>query len=153
MLKKILPLLLACVGLAAGIGAGIALRPAHESPEEGVCGDETPLASHSLPEAEPETDRAFEYVKLNNQFVVPDLDDGRVVAMVVLSLNLEVEPGHRETIYAREPKLRDAFLQVLFDHANMGGFKGSFTDGTTMNALRMALTEVAQKTVGKEIIQ
>ena len=70
-----------------------------------------------------------EYVKLNNQFVVPVVEDGRVAAMVVLSLSLEVEAGNTEAVYQREPKLRDAFLQVLFDHANVGGFCGSFTDG------------------------
>jgi hypothetical protein len=67
------------------------------------------------------------------------------------ALSLEAKTGAREAIYAREPKLRDAFLQVLFDHANTGGFKGAFTDSGTMNNLRNALTEIAQKTIGDEI--
>jgi hypothetical protein len=64
---------------------------------------------------------------------------------------LEAKTGAREAIYAREPKLRDAFLQVLFDHANTGGFKGAFTDSGTMSTLRTALTEIAQKTIGNQI--
>ncbi|WP_417242196.1 flagellar basal body-associated FliL family protein [Celeribacter sp.] len=93
----------------------------------------------------------FEYVKLNNQFVIPDMEDGQVAAMVVLSISLETLPNAREKIYAQEPKLRDAFLQVLFDHANIGGFKGSFTETTKMQSLRASLLEVAAAILGDDI--
>lgn len=154
MLKKLLPILLAVIGLSAGVGGGMALRPAPEIVSIDPCGDvEMEMAhddtEHTAEDASETLD--FEYVKLNNQFVVPDLEDGRVAAMVVLSLSLEATIGTREAIYAREPKLRDAFLQVLFDHANTGGFRGAFTDSATMTNLRNALTEVAQKTIGKDI--
>ena len=39
------------------------------------------------------------------------------------------------------------FLQVLFDHANTGGFRGSFTDTRNLVQIRRALLEVAQKTM------
>jgi flagellar protein FliL len=68
--------------------------------------------------------------------------------MVILSLSLEVTTGSTEAIFQREPKLRDVFLQVLFDHANAGGFKGSFTDGSNMIVLRRALLETAKATMG-----
>jgi hypothetical protein len=156
MIKKLFPILLALVGLAAGLGGGMVLRPDPEIVSIDPCGDmETGnTRGEEVPsEKDPEEniDTAYEYVKLNNQFIVPDLDDGRVTAMVVLSLSLEAKTGSREAIYAREPKLRDAFLQVLFDHANTGGFKGAFTDSGTMTNLRNALTEIAQKTIGDEI--
>ena len=155
MIKKILPILLALIGLAAGVGGGMALRPNPEVVAIDPCGDvEThmELAAEEHPKAiDAEGNSSFEYVKLNNQFIIPDLDDGRVKAMVVLSLNIEAKIGTRELIYAREPKLRDAFLQVLFDHANTGGFKGSFTDSKTMKSLRNALTEIAQKNIGEDI--
>ena len=48
-----------------------------------------------------------------------------------------------------EPKLRDVFLQVLFDHANMGGFRGAFTRSDVLEPLRTALREAAQKHLGK----
>jgi hypothetical protein len=156
MIKKLFPILLAVVGLAAGVGGGMALRPDPEVVSIDPCGDMDTGSTHAeeMPadgEEEEGDDSAYEYVKLNNQFVVPDLDDGRVTAMVVLSLSLEAKTGAREAIYAREPKLRDAFLQVLFDHANTGGFKGAFTDSGTMTNLRNALTEIAQKTIGNEV--
>lgn len=129
---KLLPLVLALVGLAAGAGAGLALKP-HE-PEAAA---EEPVAID--PAAIPE------YAKLSNQFVVPIVEDGRITSMVVLSLSIEVAQGMTEKVYAMEPKLRDGMLQALFDHANTGGFKGSFTDAANLVLLRGALLEVARK--------
>ncbi|MGL6209759.1 MAG: flagellar basal body-associated FliL family protein [Paracoccaceae bacterium] len=141
MIRKLIPVLLALVGLAAGMGGGIVLRPAAEA-HALVEGED-----HAAPE---ETDPALlpDYVKLNNQFIVPVLEDGRVVSMVIVSLSLEVQQGSSDQVYAREPKLRDVFLQVMFDHANAGGFRGSFTDGANLVLLREALLEMAQTTLG-----
>ena len=36
----------------------------------------------------------------------------------------------------------------MFDHANAGGFRGTFTDGANLVVLRSALLEVAQSTLG-----
>lgn len=137
MLRKLLPLLLALAGLAAGAGGGLFLRPPPPEAEH---------AAEQAPPADPEV--APEYVKLNNQFVVPIMQSGRVVSMVILSLGLEVEPGNSEAAYSREPRLRDAFLQVLFDHANAGGFQGSFTDSANLVILRRALLESATSVLG-----
>lgn len=152
MLGKLIPILLALVGLGLGVGGGLMLRPEPQIAEMGPCGDD-PNATHSAPDEEEvvEEDSAFEYVKLNNQFVIPDMDDGKVSAMIVLSISLEATADSRELIYSREPKLRDAFLQVLFDHANIGGFKGSFTETTKMASLRTALLDVAQSVLGDKI--
>jgi hypothetical protein len=51
-------------------------------------------------------------------------------------------------VYGREPKLRDGFLIVLFDHAAAGGFDGDFTAPTKLAALRRALTEQARAILG-----
>jgi flagellar FliL protein len=148
MLGKLLPVLLALVGLGGGVGAGLFLRPASGSE------DHATDAGHGDPDAaEHAADGAAEeggpeYVKMNNQFVVPVVKDGRVASMVVLSLSLEVEAGNTEAVYQREPKLRDAFLQVLFDHANIGGFAGSFTDGSNLVVLRTGLKESAALVLG-----
>ena len=145
MLGKLIPVFLALVGLGIGIGGGLFLRPPPEqtTPEEG--NDAPDLAEDAEPEVPPE------YVKLNNQFVVPVMDKGRVISLVILSLSLEISPGLSQDVYAREPKLRDAFLQVLFDHANAGGFQGSFTDGSNLIFLRKALLETAQKVLGETV--
>lgn len=131
MIKKLLPIILGLLGLGIGVGAGIFLRPA--APEHAVA---------EVVEVDPAM--APEYVKMANQFIVPVMVKGKVGAMVILSLSLEVSPGSTEEIYGIEPKLRDVFLQVMFDHANSGGFSGSYTDGANLLLLRKALLEAAK---------
>ena len=153
-MKKLFPLILVLIGLGIGIGAGLFLRPAAQTAEHG-----TDTESHGAgeavakPEAEAEVDPESlpDYVKMNNQFVVPVLADGRVTSMVIMALSLEVKKGTTEHIYSREPKVRDAMLQVMFDHANAGGFDGSFTDGANLVFLRAALLEAARSTVGDDV--
>ena len=150
MIRKLIPVLLALFGLGAGMGAGLALRPAPEMSAEGD--HAAPAKGDHAAAADPEAidpEMLPDYVKLNNQFIVPILEEGRVVSMVIVSLSLEVKPGTTENVYAREPKLRDVFLQVMFDHANAGGFRGSFTDGANLVLLRKALLEVAMTTLGE----
>ncbi len=173
MIKKLIPVLLALIGLGGGVGAGLALKPAGEVPAEGEHEAAAPASAEAKPATEqhpsPATDAAAEhapeeppahgdegtqlhdYVKLNNQFVVPVVDEGRVAAMVILALSLEVSVGGTESVFALEPKLRDVFLQVLFDHANSGGFAGDFTESTNMVILRDALREAAIKTMGSMV--
>jgi len=148
MLRKLLPVVLGLLGLGLGMGAGVALRPPAEAADHAAAdgSDATDHPTGPAKAIDPAT--LPDYVKLNNQFIVPVLEDGRVVSMVIVSLSLEVAQGTTEKVYAREPKLRDAFLQVLFGHANSGGFRGSFTDAANLVVLRKALLEVAQTTLG-----
>ncbi len=152
-MRKLLPLLLALIGLAAGGGAGYLLRPPAEEPAPNPCGETGDHAASAAAEAEDaEGEEALrEYVKLNNQFIVPVVEKGAVEALVILSVSLEVSTGTSQEVYAVEPKLRDNFLQVLFDHANAGGFDGAFTASNTMDILRVALLEAAQSSLGKKV--
>lgn len=153
MLRKLLPVLLVLVGCGAGAAAGVFLRPS-APPAEGAATDAPDDHAENAGQGADEGQGAgplHEYVKLNNQFVVPVMADGRVSSLVVLSLSLEVTPGQVERVYEMEPKLRDAMLQVLFDHANSGGFNGSFTDGANLVLLREALLETALRVFGKDV--
>ena len=144
MIKKFLPVLFLLIGV--GVGAAAALFLGFGP----VSNTEKTSEHRSTPEElEPMTE--FEFVKLSNQFVVPVVKDKQVSALVVLSLSLEVKPGTTEAIYALEPRLRDGFLRVMFDHANMGGFDGSFTSSDTLDILRTALREVAQSEFGSDV--
>lgn len=145
---KLLPILLALVGAGAGIGAGFLTRPPPPEEMANPCGDPVEGATEPAapPPAEPEVPTTF--VKLNNQFIVPVLAEGRVQSLVVMSLSIEITAETPDAVFAREPKLRDAFLQVLFDHANAGGFTGNFTAGTSMTTLRRALGEAATQVLG-----
>ena len=154
MIRKLIPALLALVGLGIGGAAGFFLRPAPpeattvetETATEAGAGAHDSAPAHDVAEETPP-----EYVKMNNQFVIPVLEGGRVASMVIVSLSLEVATGSSEQVYSREPKLRDAFLQVLFDHANAGGFRGAFTDGSNLILLRQALLEKARSVIGEVV--
>lgn len=156
MIRLLSPFILLLLGIGGGVGAGLALRPA-AAPEPAMiaatpaeCPPGADAAHDITPPSEnaPEGGGEHEYIKLNNQFVVPVVSRDMVAALVVMSLSVEIEPGQAESVYRHEPKLRDSFLQVLFDHSNMGGFKGEFTDANNMDVLRGALTEVARATLG-----
>ncbi|PRY24389.1 hypothetical protein CLV78_103255 [Aliiruegeria haliotis] len=93
-----------------------------------------------------------EFVKLNNQFIVPVIEDGRVRSMVVMSLAVETATGAKEQVYEREPVLRDKFLQVLFEHANAGRFDGNFTSTRNLDLLRRSLREEARLHFGNLVV-
>ncbi len=164
MMRFVLPVLLALLGVGAGVGAGLALRSnaddagadAPESAEE-TAGQDTEGAEAIGPGIAPAPDRGrppideIEFVRLNDQFLVPVLRQGGVDALVVVSVSLEVRLGLRDVVVAREPKLRDAFLGVMFDHANAGGFDGTFTSGPRMSTLRQNLWEAARPILGPDV--
>lgn len=141
-MKKLLPIILILIGVGAGGAAGFVLRPVPEPPTE-----EEIAKAEAEAEAEPEIDPdTLAYVKLNNQFVVPVVEDDRVTSLVVLSISLETTPDQTENLYAREPKIRDEFLRVLFDHAYSGGFDGAFTASPNLDHLSAQLLTAVRRT-------
>ena len=159
MKRLLLPVGLLLLGTGSGVGAAIYLRGA--APEAVLATDcaiaPAPTGDHVLPDDHAATvddgqaaaDRQAarsgqEYVRLNNQFVVPVVTDGRVDSLVVLSISVGVSSDQRDRVFAVEPLLRDVFLQVLFDHANTGGFDGMFTATATMRNLRRALQQAVE---------
>lgn len=163
----LIPAILGLLGTGGGVGAAMFLgggaagedsaaaaggTPGGEA-SIGPCGPldgaTDPAATAAAPIAEEaEEETGHEYVRLNNQFIIPVVSGELVAAMVVMSLSLEVDAGQQDTALLHEPRLRDSFLQVLFDHANTGGFDGTFTAATNMRNLRQSLRNAAQATLG-----
>ncbi|EEE38135.1 hypothetical protein RKLH11_1976 [Rhodobacteraceae bacterium KLH11] len=154
MMGKLLPVVFLVTGLAAGVGVKVFLTPSGQV-EDHVEADEEPKAgkTEKSKSEKSDTSDAHEYLKLTKQFIVPVVTDDEISALVTMSLSLEVRPGIAEAFYDVEPKLRDRFLQVLFDHANTGGFDGAFTRSDNLAVLRNALLEVAQKDLGQDVSQ
>ena len=103
MIARLLPLILPLIGLGAGVGAGFALRP--DAPVQAATDaaetvDETAAEATDAPAepAPPDSQTPPEYAKMNNQFVVPVLEGGRVVSMVILSMSIEIPPGGAEDV-------------------------------------------------------
>lgn len=154
-MRRLLPVLLMILGLGGGLGAGYVLRPAPE-PVETVDAAEvtaTPEGRTAAPPPIPPSQRpdGAEVVRLPNPFLVPLIGDGRVRAVVVVGLALDLAPGHVIDMPRDEPRLRAIFLQKLFDHANLGGFDGVFTGGEPLLTLRRGLLEAARGAFGAAI--
>ncbi|MDF9304210.1 flagellar basal body-associated protein FliL [Tritonibacter mobilis] len=157
-MAKLLPILMLILGIGGGIGAGIMLAPAPEMTEVAAKGDAHDMATdeagedHSEAEEEEDPTEQNEFIKIKNQFVIPVVERDQMTAMVVLSLSLETKPGLSGKVHTYEPKLRDVFLRVLFDHANMGGFRGAFTRSEILDPLRTSLREEARRFLGKDVV-
>ena len=162
MMKILLPVLLAILGFVGGAGAGWFLKPPPEAEEKTCTGpegealqgpvcDEIEAANTDPGEAVAAEDS--EFVPLDRQFIVPVVSEDRVNAMIVLSLSLEVAPGHVEDVFQKEPKLRDALLRALFEHAYTGGFGGDFTAERTMRELRRNLLIASRSVIGDDHVR
>ncbi len=160
-MKFLLPVLIALLGLGAGVGAGVALKP--HPPEEEVAAevdcteapDETegcaevepdPFAPVEVAEAKPEGEIVT--VPMDKPFVVPVFRDERVQAMIVASIAIELDAKSGPAVEPLQARLRDSFLGAMFLHANSGGFDGTYTEGRKMSDLRAALLKAAQETLG-----
>lgn len=161
-MKKIIPILFLITGLGVGAATGLLLGPSAD--EEGHAKDldgNPDLSDHGAKTgmvtseaghgAEKDAPGEYEYLKLTKQFVVPVVEENEVSSLVTMSLSLETRPGISEAFYEMEPKLRDGFLRVLFDHANIGGFNGEFTRSDNLDTLRKSLLEVARKELGDDV--
>lgn len=161
MLKIILAVVIVLAGIGIGGGAGYLLRPpppepppkcACEQGEEGETpadeGEAVALDEHGNP-IEP----VYEYVNLSNQFVIPIIENDAMTGMVVMSVSLEIDVGAKETVFAREPKLRDEFLRLLFAYSAIGGFGGNYLESSDLNVIRSDLTKAAERILGPIVHQ
>lgn len=140
---KLLPVLFLLIGAGAGVGVGLAFAPAPGPAQEAT--------DAAAPAAGDDGPGGSEFVDLTDHFVVPVVSDTRVEALVVASLSVEVATGTSDMVYDREPRLRDAFLQTLMDHASVGGFDGRFTATARMDDLRAALRDAARGVIGRTV--
>lgn len=155
-MKILTPVAIALLGLGVGVGAGVALKPAPEKAEDGVCAEgeaceaaaadplAPPAAGKGAGKAEPAA-----VVALGKPFVVPVFRDEKVVAMVVASVAVAVIPEKETLVDGVQPLLRDHMLAAMFRHANSGGFDGAFTTGQKMADLRAALLVAAREVLDK----
>lgn len=150
MLKKVLPLLSLVAGLAGGGAAAIVLAPG-SSTDHGDEGHAEASEAASEHGAEPDP-ASLEIVKLPNQFVIPVILNNRVRSMVILTVAVEVDVAQADFVRTREPRLRDTFLDELFNLAAIGGFKDDVISRETLDIVRTALTERARESLGLEAV-
>ncbi|WP_172330252.1 flagellar basal body-associated FliL family protein [Mangrovicoccus sp. HB161399] len=147
MMRFLIPLVIVLLGVGIGSGAGWFLAP--KPPEVPECACDQPADGTAAGEAPAdETPPDYEYVDMNGQFVVPIIENDQVTGMMVMSLSLETEMGMREAVYAKEPKLRDEFLSILFGYSSIGGFADNYLDLDNLKVIRNDLTAKAQQIAG-----
>ena len=145
MKKLLLSGVLLAGAFAAGAGIG-KMMSGSEDPKANLASLDEPAASGPA-----DTTAKKEFVKMTNQFVIPLVDDGDISGLVVMALSIEVKEGYREEVFEMEPRLRDSFLQVLLDHANIGGFSGAFASNENLAVLRGMLRRAATNDVGDAV--
>ncbi len=93
------------------------------------------------------------YMKFGRQFVVPVVKNGQPRSMIIMDINIEVDSELGESIYAYEPRLRDAMLSDLLTFAGNGDLPQIMEDAETMDALRAKLLETARAIIGDGALQ
>ncbi len=79
------------------------------------------------------------YLKFKRQFVVPVMTHGKIDALVIMNLNLELNDNAPENTYSLEPKLRDAITRELLSLSNAGVFGESLTSSESYETVRSTL--------------
>lgn len=144
-MKLLFPLIFTVTGLGAGAAGGYFV----------------PLDPETLPFLKQESTSSIEMldteitptqiVKLNNQFIVPVIEDDGESSLVIMSLSLEVTEETSDSVFDLEPRLRDGIMKVLFEHSSHGGFSGRYYTEDKMSVLRKYLLESAQGVIGKDV--
>lgn len=90
------------------------------------------------------------FMKFSRQFIIPVLDKSGVRSLVVMDINIEVPPSVTESVYQREPKLRDAMLSALLKLSNSGAFSAKLLDQANLESVRAELLSSARSIIGED---
>ena len=145
-MKKILTIVLILAAAIGGGFGGMALKPQNEEMEAGEASEAAEVPPK--PAAGP-TDH--EYVKFSRQFILPIVESAKVKSLIVADIQLEVVSGASSYAFARAPKLRSAFLEVLYRHAHTGSLKNSHLSDRTLTELRGDLLKSAREILGDQV--
>lgn len=112
-------------------GHGKASKPKKKSKDGGHGEDASPSGEVS-------------YLKFKRQFVVPVMSNGKIDALVIMNLNLELDSNAPDNTYLLEPKLRDAIMRELLALSNDGVFGKDLTSVETYENIRRTLLSASK---------
>ena len=147
---KFISILLILTGICLGAGGGLAYEifranyPEIKNYSKLAVFVEDHLKSN--PER-PEEQLEFEVVEFKKPFIVPVIVNGQLQSLISLSLGVEVEPEYSLVLEHMKPKMRDLFLQIMFQHANAGAFSGVYTETERLAALRKNLLQIIEANI------
>lgn len=92
------------------------------------------------------------YLKFKRQFVVPVMKRGKIDALIIMNLNVELNDDAPDNVYSYEPKLRDAIMRELLSLSDDNIFGENLTSANSYETLRATLLR-ATKAVLPEGVQ
>jgi flagellar basal body-associated protein FliL len=145
-MKAVLALLLLVLGIAGGGALGVYLRP-QAAPADPAAAEAAAEAARAeaLAAAQPH------YITFSRKFVVPVVEGRRTAALLVADIGIDARGAAGDRVQARKPRLRDAFLSVLFEMAATGAFSQTYTEAPILEELRRKLRETAEAEAGPGI--
>lgn len=167
-MRRLLFLMVVLLGLAAGIGAGVALKPApvqegaapetDAEPSHEDAGEAGHVEAAAIPDpgvgAEADDHKPVEersYITIGEQTIVPVVEGERTRALMLFELAVDVDPAARDAAISLEPRLRDAFLRELLKMSSTGAFTSTYTEDWVMDELRRNLSAAARKHLGAAV--
>ena len=87
------------------------------------------------------------YLKFKRQFVVPVMDRGKIDALVIMNLNIELDKDAPSNVYNMEPKLRDAIMRELLTLSSENIFGENLTSAESYQTLRSTLLRASKSVV------
>lgn len=129
----------------AGDAEAASVTHGKETPKQ----DDAPKAGGGHGEASEAGSRA--YYKFTRQFLVPVVSEGNIQSLVILDLNLEVEPNMTEKIFAVEPKIRDVLMTELLALSNEGRFAERLTDPANYAEIRERLLAAVHRVTSEGV--
>jgi flagellar basal body-associated protein FliL len=149
-MKKLLPVLIALIGLGGGVFGGAMLKPAPEMTEHADAKGHDKAKDADAEHGEEHAEEEFVYANLKKPFFVPVAQPGQRNMIVRLDIHLEVPEALSEKVTMQEPKLRDAFLRTVMNFSHEGGF-ARVKGGEGFIILRDDLLLSARAVLGQDV--
>lgn len=152
MMKFLLPLLLAIVGVVGGVAIGIVMKP------EPVLTEEEKAAIEEKQAAKAALDKSLkaadsEYFQLTDKLVAPFKRGNGRSAFVAVHITLELAPGKMPFAETHEPKVVDAFLRVVVGFAATGAFDDHGHAPHTLEELNKELLKTVRAVLGDDVVR
>ncbi|MGF1500249.1 MAG: flagellar basal body-associated FliL family protein [Paracoccaceae bacterium] len=139
--------LLAVVMISLGIGLGLGLGSYLRSTEPSVTQD----SKHTGEDEGKNTQDKSTYFTIDDQIIVPIVDDGKTKALMLFELALEIPDWDPAFIRAQEPKLRDSFLRELLFISHTGAFSKKYTNERVIEKVKRKLLAAARYHLGRDV--
>jgi len=153
-MKKILPILVIVGALIGGIALGGAAHIAtgggtkKSGPATHEDSEHPKETGHGKKSGHGEDTAKSAYLKFGRQFVAPVIKNGVPIGMMILDVNIELDPAIGQSAYSEEPRLRDAVMEVLLRQGAKGRLNDLFVDPAVLDETKEEILTASRKILG-----